>query len=259
LETRSGRSFWSDGNKTIYIIEQLQGANPPESAETWAELGRLAARLNSYTDYPYEYPIAVDGTIPELTRAAERYPFKNEFLELVGRLDVLIDQPVSLIHAEINPANSFRTPDGKIYILDWDSVGTGPAVLEAGYPLICCFIDESDLMFHHDWAAAYYESYTAGVGMTDDQKNLVFTAALLQALRYISCGTTTFQRWARICYALQNKALLLSAIPNLRSPAPGLPPDPGSRDRLHASALPGLAPTPADGGAEGGSSAAAER
>jgi hypothetical protein len=53
--------------------------------------------------------------------------------------------------------------------------------------------------------------------MTDGQKNLVFTAALLHALRYMPMGNTTSQRWARICYALENKELLLSAIPTINA------------------------------------------
>ena len=48
--------------------------------------------------------------------------------------------------------------------------------------------------------------------MTPEQKELVFAAALLHALRYLKFGDTG-KRWARIRYALEHRDLLLPAIP----------------------------------------------
>ena len=122
----------------------------------------------------------------------------------------MADQPVSLIHGEINTFNSLQTPDGGIYLLDWDAVGTGPTVLGAGYPLITCFLDEN-LTFHRDRAAAFYDGYTAGQGMTGKEKETLFTAALLHALRYLRFGDTA-RRWTRVCYAVEQRERLLDAI-----------------------------------------------
>ena len=68
---------------------------------------------------------------------------------------------MSLIHAKINTANARSTPDCRIYLLDWDSTGTGPTVLEPGYPLIHVFLRE-DLVFAQECAQAFYDTYTAG-------------------------------------------------------------------------------------------------
>jgi Ser/Thr protein kinase RdoA (MazF antagonist) len=213
LRTRSGASFLRLDDITIYIMRQIEGSSPEPSAETYARLGRIAAQLNAHTDFPYAYPISVEGTIAELTRAADDYPFKDAMLEQIAKLNVLADHPVSLIHGEINPANAIQAPDGHIYLLDWDAAGTGPTILEAGYPLITTFLTE-DCIFHRDWAAAFYGAYSAGAGMSSEQKELLFIAALLHALRYMGFHNP-MQRWRRICFALDHKDLLLEAIPNV--------------------------------------------
>ena len=196
-------------------MRQIEGSSPEPSAETYARLGRIAAQPNALSDFPYAYPITIAGTIAELTRAADDYPFKDVMLEQVGKLHVLADQPVSLIHGEINVANAIQAPDGHIYLLDWDAAGTGPTILEAAYPLITTFLTE-DCIFHHDWAAAFYGAYTAGAGMSRVQKELMFTAALLHALRYMPFHNP-MQRWQRICFALEHKDLLLAAIPTCQT------------------------------------------
>ncbi len=103
-------------------------------------------------------------------------------------------------------------------LLDWDAAGRGPAALMAGYPLLLCFVDEADFTFRQDWAAAFYQAYTAGTGMTKQEKEMVFTAALLHALRYLRVHNT-HGRWARVVYALEHKDTLLAAIPTREVPA----------------------------------------
>ncbi len=210
LPTREGRSFARTRSRTVYLLERIEGSAAPDTAAPWAGLGRIAARLNSYTGYPHTYPIGVRGKIAEMTREARDYPFSAELLGLVASPDVLADQPPSLIHAEINTGNTLITPDGRLYLLDWDSAGAGPTVLEAGYPLITVFLTE-DLIFRRDMADAFYNAYTAGEGMTSEGKELLFTAALLHALRYLKFGDIN-RRWTRICYALSHRDLLLSVI-----------------------------------------------
>ena len=211
LATRDGETFVRTESRTVYLLERIPGTPPPDTPASWAQVGRIAARLNEHTDYPHPYPISVRGTIRELREEADAYPFREEFLRHVAQLDVLADQPASLIHAEINTANALKAPDGRLYLLDWDSTGTGPTVLEPGYPLIHVFLRE-DGEFAEDCARAFYDAYTAGKGMTPGQKELVFAAALLHALRYLKFGDTA-RRWARTLYALDNRDLLLSAIP----------------------------------------------
>jgi len=210
LKTSAGDRFLRTEGTTFYILERIEGSRPPATTETWAELGRLAKLLNMYNDFPYDYPISVAGTIAELTRKAERYPFRTDFLHLVSTLEILADQPACLIHGEINLANSVMSPHGRISILDWDQAGTGPWALDAGYPLITTFLSE-DLAFDAGSASAFYGSWGARQGMSADRQELIFTAALLHALRYLEFGDPA-RRWARIQYALAHKDELLSAL-----------------------------------------------
>jgi hypothetical protein len=210
LKTRTGRRFVRAGGRTVYILERIRGGQPPDTSETWVELGHLAALLNSLPDFPHEYAISVAGTIAELTRNADRYPFRSDFLRLVSTLDVLVDQPTCPIHGEINLANSLVSAGGRIFLLDWDQAGTGPWALEPGYPLITTFLSE-DLVFDAASAAAFYGSWAGGKPISAGRKDLIFTAAILHALRYLEFGDR-FRRWTRIQHALAHRDQLLAVL-----------------------------------------------
>jgi Ser/Thr protein kinase RdoA (MazF antagonist) len=215
LETRTGDRFVRANGTTVYILERIEGGSPPATAETWAELGQLAARLNTQEAYPFAYGIPVKGTIGELVHEAERYPFSSDMLRVASTLDVLANQPTCLIHGEINLANAVQSSDGRISLVDWDQAGTGPWALEAGYPLITSFLSE-ELVFDTEAATAFYGSWTAGKTMSDECWDLVFTAALLHALRHLEFGNPA-RRWARIRHALAHKNEILAALAAPRS------------------------------------------
>lgn len=213
VRTRSGNSFVQRDGWTAYLMTYVEGRTPPRSVDTFHDLGRVAARLSTCWDYPHPYPISVPGTIQELAAQAEDYPFREEFLRVVEWLAPLEGQPASLIHAEINPPNAIRARDGTMVLLDWDTAGRGPTVLMSGYPLIVTLVGESDCRFHRDWAVAFYTGFTVGRGMTVEEKEMVFRAALLHALRYLRVHNTA-ARWARVQYALAHRDELLSVIPS---------------------------------------------
>ncbi len=209
-KTNTGDRFARSGGTTMYVVEWIEGSAPPATTETWAELGRLAARLNARMDYPHGYAIPVAGAIAKLMEQAERYPFRSEFLALVSTLGILADQPMCLIHGELNPANAVRSPDGRLSILDWDQAGTGPWVLEGGYPLITTFLSE-DFVFDARSATAFYGAWAEGHDLDAGRKDIIFTAALFHALRYLGFGDPD-RRWARIRHAVTHKHELLSAL-----------------------------------------------
>lgn len=217
LETRTGGRFARSDGMTVYVLGQIDGSRPSPAARTWAELGRLAALLNDLPDFPLPYGITVGGAIAELTRNADRYPFRSEFLRLVSTLDVLVDLPTCPIHGEINLTNSLVSADGRIFLLDWDQAGTGPWALEPGYPLITTFLSE-DLVFDAASATAFYHSWTGGNPISARHKDLIYTAAILHALRYLEFGDHS-RRWARIQHALAHRDELLAA---LDAPDPAL-------------------------------------
>jgi Ser/Thr protein kinase RdoA (MazF antagonist) len=210
LRSRSGSRFIQIDDQTISIQEQVVGTSPPDTPATWAELGRIAARLNAVTAHPHPYAIPIAGTIAELTERAAQYPFREQLLALVATLHRLEHQPRGLIHAEINCANAIQATGGRLVVVDWDQAGNGPCVLEAGYPLLTHFLTEN-LVFHRESARAFYHGYTEGGGMSDDERDLVFTAALLHAMRHLDFGDRD-RRWRRIEYALAHRDGLLAVM-----------------------------------------------
>lgn len=210
LPTRDGQRFVEANGRIVSVQHQVDGGPPPDSPATWVEFGRIAARLNADTSYPHPYAIPIAGTIAELTERAASYPFRERFLELVAGLAVLEGQPPGLIHTEINCANAIQEPGGRLVVVDWDQAGTGPWVLEAGYPLLTWFVTE-DLVVHWDAARAFYRGYTNGAGLAGETREMVFTAALLHALRYLDVVNRD-RRWKRIAFALAQREALLATM-----------------------------------------------
>jgi hypothetical protein len=72
------------------------------------------------------------------------------------------------------------------------------------------FLSE-DMRFRQDLATALYHRYYAGNPPAEDEKDLLFRAALLRALRYMPFANQQ-QRWERVCYAAAQKDQLLSVL-----------------------------------------------
>jgi Ser/Thr protein kinase RdoA (MazF antagonist) len=212
LKTREGRPLVHTGRMSIAVMEYLGGPKPDASCATWAELGDIARALNAIVDYPIRYAVDTQGAIAELTEQANTHPHKAQFRGFISLLSPLLHAPRhGLIHGEINLANAARRQDGTMALLDWDEAGTGPTVLEAGYPLIVVFLTE-ELQFRRELATAFYQQYYAGCAPSDDEKELLFRAALLHALRYMQFANQQ-KRWERVCYAVAQQELLLSVLP----------------------------------------------
>lgn len=212
LKTRDGHRLVHTHNRSIALMEYVGGERPDASRSTWEEFGAIARTLNTITGYPNSYAIDMQGAIAELMEQANAYPHKAQFHRFVTLLAPLVYAPkLGLVHGDINLANAARRKDGTLVLLDWDEAGTGPTVLEAGYLLIVVFLTE-DLHFRQELATAFYHRYYAGSAPPDDEKELLFRAALLHALRSMQWANHQ-QRWERVCYAVAHQKQLLSALP----------------------------------------------
>lgn len=214
LRTRSGDQLVQSGTHTICMLEYVPEDFPEaghDHPSAWHDLGRAAARLNSYVDCPFRYAVPTNAALVDITQWMHGRPFEKEFLALRPRLDELLNpEGEGLIHGEINPANARRRADGTVVLLDWDEAGTGSIGLELGYPLITVFISEADLSFHRDSAQAFYRGYVDSGGTAD--REIVFNAGLFHAIRYMRFGDID-RRWRRIGYALDHECELCSTIP----------------------------------------------
>lgn len=211
LKTLAGESVLYTEGQSVAIMEYIDGGHPEATIATWQELGRIAARLNALTDYPFAYAIPTKGVIVELTEEAQSHVHKAQFLEFIALLSPLLDDPrQGLVHGEINLTNAMRRRNGELVLIDWDEAGTGTTVLEAGYPLVVVFLTE-ELHFQQELARAFYNGYYGDRLPSAAEKDLLFRTALLHALRYMRFANQE-KRWRRVCYAVEHKERLLTSI-----------------------------------------------
>ncbi len=212
LKTKDGHRLVHTHNQSIALLEYIGGEKPDASRSTWKEFGAIARTLNALTGYPNSYAIDTRGAIAELMDQANVHPHKAQFHSFISLLTPLpYALKHGLVHGEINLANAARRKDGTLVLLDWDEAGTGPTVLEAGYPLIVVFLTEG-LHYCEELATAFYHRYYAGSAPPDDEKELLFRAALLHALRSMQWANHQ-QRWERVCYAVAQQKQLLAVLP----------------------------------------------
>ena len=212
--TRQRAPLVHTGNRSVVLMEHVPGHFDPDAPlppASWAELAQALAALNRFDDYPQLWGKAFIEQVPEELRAKVRdQPIEAEFLELLDRVVSLRETPrMSLVHAEVNPANSGRRADGTIVLLDWDGVGTGPTALDYGYPLITQFVDQFDLTFDREAAAAFYGAYADAGGVVDADE--AFLAGLFQAM-FLMWFFNPEGRWRRIQWAVAHEDELCSMI-----------------------------------------------
>jgi Ser/Thr protein kinase RdoA (MazF antagonist) len=211
LKTKSGRNFQAINDQYALVLPYLPGEAPAKDRETYRRLGEILGHLHALTDYPYPYLFSVADVLPEFFELAKRLPFGEEYIQLVKALPDFEDFPLSLIHGEMI-GNAIQTPDDRIIILDWDEAGIGTRILDLGHPLIQVFLSE-DLVFDQVGAPAFYQGYFSKGSLTGREREHIFDAALFYALRYVNViYGDTGKRWQRIKFAVDNRAMLDSAI-----------------------------------------------
>jgi Ser/Thr protein kinase RdoA (MazF antagonist) len=214
IPTRRGDALMHTGGRSVVLMEHIPQRFDPDarlSPTSWADLARALALLNAFDDYPHPWGKAFIEHVPEELRAKVRnQPIEAQFLELLDRVVPLRESPrVSLVHAEVNPANSGRRSDGTVVLLDWDGVGSGPTALDYGYPLITQFVDQYDLTVDRDAAEAFYGAYADAGGILDTGE--AFLAGLFQAM-FLMWFFNTEGRWRRIQWAVAHEEEMCSMI-----------------------------------------------
>lgn len=190
-----------------YVPKEVGANNAPS---TWGSLGRAAARLNAITTTAPPFAIPIARALADLATRSEHVPFGRELRALLPRLASLSELPAAaLVHGEINTANARRRQDGTVVFIDLDQLGSAPAALDAGYPLITQFVSEEDFRLGTACVSAFYGAYRAAGGACEADD--VFNAGVFHALRYLWWGDTP-RRWKRLGAALSNERELLHAI-----------------------------------------------
>lgn len=212
LRTREGASLVHTGTRSVVMLEFVPGKlGDQPHVHAWEGLARATAALNAYTDYPGQSAQAfVDHLPDELREKVRGQRMEREFLRLLERIEPLRSATQrSLVHGEVNFANSGCRTDGTVVLLDWDGTGTGPTALDYGYPLITQFVDEKDHTLDRATAEAFYGAYADAGGVVDVE--MAFLAALFQAL-FLMWFFNTDGRWTRIKWAVEHESELCKLI-----------------------------------------------
>jgi Ser/Thr protein kinase RdoA (MazF antagonist) len=210
LKTRNGTFFHQIKNQFMHITEFIEGKSPKSTEDNWHKLGIITANLHNIEGYPYSSLFTFDSVMPELFENVKMFKFGKEYLYLVNTLPDFKDLPISLIHTDIGLHNAVMKHDGNLVLVDWDDSGTGPTVIDLGFPLICQFIS-SHLKFRKSIAESFYQGYLSRRQITDKEKNIIFNSGLFCALMYIKYGIVHIN-WRKIQYAIRNKEMITSVL-----------------------------------------------
>lgn len=54
-------------------------------------------------------------------------------------LDYFEDMPCTLLHGDAHPWNAICSDDGAVTLIDWDSAGLGPSIVDLGFLLLSAY------------------------------------------------------------------------------------------------------------------------
>jgi serine/threonine protein kinase len=158
--TRSGVLHAEFQGQPLIVYEYIPGRSLqnawPYSSEVLVNLGRLTAQLHRSTSgLGMEVPFVEKFTVPFETDLRQALtdldrvnadsrpgqqtlrnmllPRREDVLGLLARLHELgaaarlLHAPLVLVHSDITPANILRTPQGELFIVDWEGAMLAPA------------------------------------------------------------------------------------------------------------------------------------
>lgn len=149
VEATDGRRVVEVGAERYVVIEWIEGAAPWPEPDRLEGLGHVLGLLHS---------LDTDGCLDEagmLPRGEIGYfsrklaevrsmvpPNQRGRLEALDRacaeVDLLEDLPRRLIHGDAHPWNAIFGKDGRVLLIDWDSAGLGPPIVDLGFLLLTC-------------------------------------------------------------------------------------------------------------------------
>ena len=177
LKTKSANNFVKNDRGYVHIMEFIDNGEPMDNTENWKEIGRITAQLHNFQNYKYETSFTPESEKETYKEIAKNIPFGQEFLEIAKNLPDFKNCSKSLIHSDIGLHNTAKNKEGKLFFLDWDSVGIGITILDLGFPLLSQFLD-NELVFKKENAMAFYNTYFENKTLSKEDKELIFDAGL---------------------------------------------------------------------------------
>ena len=208
IPSRSGALAVTTRGLRCSVTRWADGWTPREDPEVWAQIGAALADLHSLPPVERQFAIPLDAACRELAAHPE-WP-TDLVSDVVRRVRGMSHAALAVVHGQPSLANVVQRPDGSIALLDWDESGTGPAVLDVGYPLICVFLTE-EKHWQEELARAFFRSYQdnalAGLPPVRD----IITAALLHGMRSAMFANHS-ARLERVQYALDVEDKLIATV-----------------------------------------------
>ena len=171
-------------------------------------MGRALAALHALPTVQRPFAVPVGAACDELL-GFKGWP-SPLVEEVATRARRLPSQPTGVIHGQPTLANVVQRDDGTVTMLDWDESGTGPAVLDLGYPLVCHFLT-NDFRIRTDEARSFYSGYRGDATGQPPPARKVFDAALFHALRSATFADQ-HHRLHRVRHALSHEDDLVAAV-----------------------------------------------
>lgn len=210
FKAKNGNNFVKNTGGYVHIMEFIDDGEPIDNARSWKEVGIITAKLHNFQNYKYETSFTPESEKETYKEIAKNLSFGKEYLEIAKNLPDFRNCVKSLIHTDIGLHNTAKNKEGKIFFLDWDSVGIGISILDLGFPLLSQFLDEK-LVFKKENALAFYNAYFENRDILEEDKKLIFDAGLFFQLIYLPYGNIE-KNWEKINFAIKNKKEVMSVI-----------------------------------------------
>jgi len=144
---------WQTGS-WAYALDYIEGEQPEMDLPTLNWLAQTLAQVHLVVDKPAEFPVKVnwlDDLALSISRAeaASTHPKWGKLArEVATNLKALPDLhglPLGLIHTDAHEGNIVQSPEGKLYLIDWEYTGVGEMVLDVALVLawLCVWPQES--------------------------------------------------------------------------------------------------------------------
>ncbi|NWJ99017.1 MAG: phosphotransferase [Chloroflexi bacterium] len=194
-QTQKGESIfqWQTGSWG-YVHTFIKGENPEMDLPTLTELATLLGRLHTLAKSKETFSAQVDwlAELPTAIQRAESCANDPKWgtlaIEVAHTLQSLPDLkvlPCGLIHTDVHEGNLLRTPEGKLYLLDWEDTGQGEMIFDLALVLgwNCVWPISKNLNgevnrydFDEEWSLTFLKAYQQVRRLTQTEARLLGAA-----------------------------------------------------------------------------------
>ena len=181
VKTRSGKAMLeqssTDEDSLFILSEYITGKEPDltQRAEQIGDLiGQLHALLSIYEGkfVKRDFHFFIERYVDILHR--KQYPKAEIYAEIGKKLWTYVkDCPVSVCHGDLHRGNLLETADGKIYLLDFDTICTAPRMFDV---MVMCDMSDYFHLKPDDVAKTttvynhFLKGYTKQIALTEEER-----------------------------------------------------------------------------------------